>query len=339
VKGRFLRFLALVLTATCALSLSVAALTNEILQIDPPEEGFFSKVLYYRGIPIKSSKEVSDEALFAARDRLSMMLSNLPVVCDNLRSAHAQLHIIGRAQVTSDLPEWRSEKGKPLPEYNGLTIDQRTRGMGGRIASCGEENLLHLDADRYKGRDICVHEFSHCIYQFGIPRSIRDRFRLQYKNSLAKGLWNKAYAASNDDEFFAELAMWYFGTHGDMHMTDPKPAIGPAGLKAYDPDAFALYDEFFGGRMDISRSTPADSREFGDDPPSASTPSATGCETKFFAAPLLRRRSICGPIDSFRAAFALSPRLRGERRREGFLFRHLKNFVSHPPPVFIPISA
>jgi alpha-N-arabinofuranosidase len=248
---------------------------DAIVKIDPPEQNFFSKEIYYRGIPIKSSKEVVDEALLAARGRLATMLTNLPGVCENLHGTHAELHIIGRNQVTSDLPEWRFEKGKPLPEYNGLTIDQRTRGMGGRIASCGEENLLKLEKDRYAGRDICIHEFSHCIYQAGMPRDVRNRFRRQYKASLAKGLWEKAYAASNDDEFFAELAMWYFGTHGDLHMTGVKPANGPEGLKAYDPDAYALFDEFFSGRMKVSRTTRADSAEFEDDPATAYPATAT----------------------------------------------------------------
>ncbi len=267
----FLSLLVVILAAR----LNAAESTNDIRAIVPPEKDFFAKLIYYHGIPIKASAEVADEALLAAQSRLAMMLSNLPVVCANLANAGAELHIIGRNQVTSDLPEWRFDKGKPLPEYNGLTIDQRTRGMGGRISSCGEENLLKLEKDRYFGRDICVHEFSHCIYEFGIPREIRARFRKQYKASLAKGLWEKAYAASNDDEFFAELAMWYFGTHGDLHMTGPKPANGPLGLKAYDPDAFALWDEFFSGRMNVSRTTRADSSEFEDDPASTYAASAT----------------------------------------------------------------
>jgi alpha-L-arabinofuranosidase len=276
VNGEALRFFLTVglAVATTAAAASGGTQQDAIVKIDPPENDFFSKAIYFRGIPIKSSKEVVDEALVAARDRLAIMLTNLPGVCENLRAAHAELHIIGRDQVTSDLPEWRFEKGKRLPEYNGLTIDQRTRGMGGRISSCGEENLLKLDKDRYLGRDICVHEFSHCIYQFGIPRDLRDRFRRQYKASLAKGLWDKAYAASNDDEFFAELAMWYFGTHGDLHMTGPKPAGGPDGLKTYDPDAFALFDQFFSGRIKISPTTRADSSEFEDDPASADTATA-----------------------------------------------------------------
>src|SRR5581483_3567006 len=160
----------------------------------------------------------------------------------------AELHIIGRDQVTTDLPEWRHDKGKPLAEYNGLTRDQRTRGMGGLLTSCGEENLLRLEKDRYRGRDICVHEFAHNILGYGVTRDFRDQVRQQYRRSLDAGLWTGSYAASNDDEFFAELSMWYFGTHGDMGMQGRKPSDGRQGLKDYDPQAFALLDEFYNGR-------------------------------------------------------------------------------------------
>jgi alpha-glucosidase len=194
---------------------------------------------------------VVDEALYAACDRLSMLLSNQPVVLSNLVTAGAELHIIGRDQVTTDLPEWRHDKGVPQPEYHGLTRDERTRGMGGLWTSCGEENLLKLEKDRYRGRDICLHEFSHNIRNHGVPREIRARFDEQYRTSLAKDLWQKSYAGSNPDEFFAELTMWYFGTHGDLHMTGPKPENGAEGLKKYDPEAFALLDEFYSGRMKV----------------------------------------------------------------------------------------
>ena len=86
--------------------------------------------------------------MYEAYRRLSMLLTNFvvkqPMLISNLVASGVELHIIGMHQVTSDLPEFRDLKGKPLPEYNGLTIDQRTRGMGGRLTSCGEENLLKL---------------------------------------------------------------------------------------------------------------------------------------------------------------------------------------------------
>ena len=220
-----------------------------IVGIAPPELGFFAKKLDYHGIPIKAGSVVSDAALYAASERLDSELHHLPDVTARLAAAGAQLHIIGKNQVTSDLPEFRDMKGKPVPEYNGQTIDQRTRGLGGLLTSCGEENLLRLNEDRYKGRDICVHEFAHSIRSHGISAEIRARFDAQYQRSLANRLWVNSYAGSNPDEFFAELTMWYFATHGDMHMTGPKPENGSGGLKKYDPEAYALFDDFYQGRM------------------------------------------------------------------------------------------
>jgi hypothetical protein len=219
-----------------------------IRTLEPPEQDFFSKELDFHGIPIKAPAVVSNDALYAAYERLGTMLAHLPVMVTNLAAAKVELHIIGKHQVTTDLPEWRQDKGKPLAEYNGLTRDQRTRGMGGQLVSCGEENLLKLENDRYRGRDICLHEFAHAIRNFAMDEDLRSKFDAQYRRSTDKGLWVKAYASTNPDEFFAELTMWYFGTHGDVGMPDPKPKNGAAGLKAYDPEAFVLFDNFYQGR-------------------------------------------------------------------------------------------
>jgi hypothetical protein len=225
----------------------------KIIQINPPEQGFFAKELVCCGIPIKAPAVVADKALCAACARISRQLKHLPMVASNLVASGVQVHIIGRHQVTSDLPEFRRLKGRPLPEYHDETIDQRTRGLGGRLTSVGEENLLKLKHDHYYGRDILVHEFAHAIRQYGIPLNVVDRLNRQYRQSLANGLWKGSYAASNADEFFAELSMWYFGTHGDLAMTGPKPANGPAGLKRYDPQAFKLLDDFYSGRIPIGQ--------------------------------------------------------------------------------------
>ena len=238
-----------------------------VVRIDPPEKEFFSKRLDYEGIAIKAPAEVVDEALFEAHARLSMLLKNLPAVRENLRDAGAELHIIGRNQQTSDLPEWRHMKGKP---FDGrLTIDQRTRGMGGRLTSCGEENLLKLERDRYRGRDICVHEFAHNIYNRGISAAVRQKFRDRHKAALEEGLWVGSYAGSNDNEFFAETTMWYFGTHGDLRMKGNKPANGREGLLAYDPKTLEMLDQLYSGKMEIARLKGNTSR------PSAATRPAT----------------------------------------------------------------
>src|ERR687884_383807 len=89
------------LLGALALSLPAAA-QDDIRRIDPPEQGFFAKVLEYDGIPIKAAAVVDDRALLAARQRLARMLQHLPEVRANLRAAGAELHIIGKDQVTSD---------------------------------------------------------------------------------------------------------------------------------------------------------------------------------------------------------------------------------------------
>jgi alpha-glucosidase len=254
---RFVSSAIVALAACCGLPLPANAIAADarpdpvlpkILSLNPPEQGFFSKRLDYEGIPIKAHQDVSDEALLQARARLAMMLARLPETRRRLHEAGAELHIIGRNQVTSDLPENRHLKGKP---FDGkLTVDQRTRGLGGLLTSCGEENLLRLENDRYRGRDICVHEFAHDIQDCGMTEPVRAKFRAQCHRSVGKGLWAGAYAGSNESEFFAELSMWYWGTHGDLSMKGAKPADGRDGLKAYDPEAWALFDDFYGGRFD-----------------------------------------------------------------------------------------
>ena len=226
-----------------------------IIQLDPAEQGFFTKELKCHGIPIKAPDVVADEAINVAYRRMSRQLDHLPMVASNLAACGVEVHIIGQHQVTSDLPEFRDLKGKPLPEYHGETIDQRTRGMGGRLTSVAEENLLELKKDHYYGRDILTHEFAHAIRQYGIPLNMVQMFNDQYRSSLAKGLWKGAYAASNADEYFAELSMWYFGTHGDLGMTGQKPAAGREGLEQYDPEAYKLFDNFYSGRIPIGRMT------------------------------------------------------------------------------------
>jgi hypothetical protein len=223
----------------------------EIQTLDPPESGFFSKKLDYKGIPIKSHTVVADVALREAYRRIDRLLQHNPVICSNLIQAGAQEQIIGRNQVTSDLPEFRHLKGKPLEYDPQKTIDERTRGVGGLSASCGEENLLGLDGDRYYGRDICSHEFAHTILSFGVNDFVYDIIKARYRKAVSEGLWHGMYAGSNPHEYFAELTMWHFGTRGDFGSMDPKPEPGRKWLKAYDPAGDTLLDDFYNGRIDI----------------------------------------------------------------------------------------
>jgi hypothetical protein len=214
-----------------------------IERIAPPEQGFFGKRLMVRGIAVKAHDCVADAALREASRRIGAMLSRLPEAATRMARAGVEMHIIGRDQVTSDLPDHRAWRGKPFDGV--LTIDERTRGVGGLHASCGEENLLRLPGDRYAGRDICSHEFAHTLMEYGLTSEARERIRDAWRHARDAGLWPGAYSLTNEGEYFAELTMWRFGARGDPGRIEPRPQPGPAWLKGYDPEGWAALEAVY----------------------------------------------------------------------------------------------
>ena len=224
--------------------------------IDPPERDFYARRLDYRGLPIKGAAVVADAAFYEAWRRLDRLLRDNPVVLQNLLAARSEVHIIGRDQGQTDLPEFRSQKGVPLKENPKITLDERARGMGGRDCSCGEENLLNLPGDRYRGRDILSHEFTHTIHAYGVSANVRERITATYRAAREKKLWETpdgkpVYAGTNENEYLAELALWYVGGRGDWPRGMPPMRPGPDFLREYDPEGYKLVDDLFSGRADV----------------------------------------------------------------------------------------
>jgi hypothetical protein len=213
-----------------------------VLALNPPANDFYAKFLDCNGIPVRSSASVDDRALRIACGKIVVMLEHISRVRHALMRRHAELHIVGRNERISRLPEFRGEQDKDR-------FDARARGYAqGVDAACSEENVLHLAYDVYRGGiDNCVHEFGHLIMNAGFTDAQRRQIETQYEQAMAAGLWPGLYAATNAREYWAELSEWYFGAHGDAGFKDPKPADGPDGLRAYDPDGFALLDRLYNG--------------------------------------------------------------------------------------------
>lgn len=225
-----------------------------IARIDPPEYGYFSRVTFVGDIPVKAHADVCDEAMAEAAFRIGRLLQHLPVVHDNLARRGAEHHIIPVAHQCSDLPEWRHMKGRTARDRTGtfdMDFDERVRGMGGLISSSGEDNLLRLPDERYPDhRDICSHEFTHCIHGYGLSPDVRDLIAEKHRAAVARGLW-PSYAGTNEWEYFAELSMWYFGNNGDPGEIKPPPRPGPEWLREYDPEGYAFLDDFWNGRIPV----------------------------------------------------------------------------------------
>lgn len=227
-----------------------------VRKIEPPEQDFFGKAFAYHGLPIKASTVVADDAFYEAWRRVDNLLRNNPVILQNLLNAGAEVHIIGKDQGQTDLPDFRKQKGVPLRENPRITLDERARGMGGLHCSCGEENLLKLPKDRYKGRDILSHEFTHTIHAYGVSKNVRDLIKTTYASARAKKLWElpdgkPIYGGSNEHEYLAEMALWYVGGRGDWPAAMPPMQPGPEFIKTYDPDGYKLVDDLFNGRLKI----------------------------------------------------------------------------------------
>jgi len=212
---------------------------------------FYKKYCGASGIPVVSSEQVSDAALEMAAEIASQMLSRIPAVRDQLVAIHSRVAIIGQFQVTSDIPEHkRLLRTFPI-------LDRRTRGIGAGdptnpVTSGAEENLLCFQADRYRGENIFVHEFSHTIKVLGIQAidpSFKAKVQQTYEHAKNTGLWANTYAISNPEEYWAEGAQSYFDTN---QFSDPPNGIHNsistrAKLKEYDPDLFAVLDAGFKG--------------------------------------------------------------------------------------------
>jgi xylan 1,4-beta-xylosidase len=214
----------------------VPAAVREKFELDP----FYQKHVDAGGLSILSSSQVSDAGLLEAAHLIDQMLANRKDVRQELIKRRVRFVVMAPTEMTTDVPE----QAHMDSEY----WDRRARGLGGRICSCGEENLLNLPRDRYSNENILIHEFSHTIHNYGLRRLDADfnsRLRALYDDAMDKGLWKNTYAATNPEEYWAEGVQSYFdcnaasrrGVHNEVDTREE--------LKGYDPELFALIDESF----------------------------------------------------------------------------------------------
>jgi alpha-glucosidase len=222
--------------------LRIAAVSPELreqLKLDP----FYQKHLDLEGLPILTSAKVSDAALAEAAYLIRQMLAERPDILKAMVKSRVRFVIMAPTEMTTDVPEQRHMKNDPKTNW-----DKRARGLGGRITSCGEENLLNLKGDRYRNENILIHEFSHAIHRYGIgtlDRTFDARLKATYTRATEGGLWKGTYAATNHSEYWAEGVQSYYdcnnppnASHNDVNTREK--------LAKYDPDLFALIDETFG---------------------------------------------------------------------------------------------
>ena len=221
----------------------VTDIPEEIVKKYKLDTTFYKKHLDYKGFSILSSAKVSDVGLYEARFLIDKLLGEREDVLQAMIKQGCRFMVMAPTEMTTDVPEQRHLKNDPKTNW-----DQRARGLGGKLSSFGEENLLNLKGDRYNKENILIHEFNHAIHQQGlrvVDPTFNDRLKESYKKAMDKGLWKDTYAATNAGEYWAEGVQSYFdcnapparGVHNDINTREK--------LAKYDPDLFELIDEVF----------------------------------------------------------------------------------------------
>ncbi len=221
------------------------------LNLDP----FYDQYCVARGLAIVASAEVPAAALERSRSIVADMLEHVPVAAvEAIVQAKVRIGVIGVDQVTTNLPE-HADLNEAFPT---IDWDERTRGVAATpsrpLTSSAEENLLCYPSDRYAGESVLVHEFAHTVHLQGmnaIDATFDARLTTAYQAAMAASLWQDTYAATNEEEYWAEGVQSYF----DVNLaSDPPDGIHNhvdtrAKLAAYDPALYALVDEVFAGAV------------------------------------------------------------------------------------------
>lgn len=221
----------------------------------PPAElkldGFYKKCILVDGLPVVCSGKVSDDGLRKAVFIVQQMLKKRPEIAKPMMELKLRIAVMAPTEQTLDVPEHSDlQMAFPQTDWN-----KRARGLGATVerpaVSCGEENLLGLSGDRYKGESILIHEFGHTVLNFGIERvdkTFKARLQKIYDEAKNSGVWKNTYAVSNIEEYWAEGVQSWF----DCNQKGPVGGNGVhneiwnrAELKAKDPLFHDLLKEAF----------------------------------------------------------------------------------------------
>src|SRR5581483_4587015 len=119
-----------------------------------------------------------------ARYLIDQLLHEREDILKAMIDSGCRFMVMAPTEMTTDVPEQRN--------WEKQYWDRRARGMGGKLSSCGEENLLNLKGDRYRFENILIHEFNHAVHQHGLRKidpTFDRRLREAYNKAMAAELW------------------------------------------------------------------------------------------------------------------------------------------------------
>ena len=160
------------------------------------DSNFYAKTTLVQEILVATSKKVSDTTHLETAYLFDRMMRDLkPEIAQRIRDARVLCLLVGHDELTSDLPQFKSEKtGKDLDFYNWRQRGFLTKKKDRFIVLFAEEDVME-----YKGgmqiESILIHEFGHVIHGAGFNEKLKARWTSAFETSKAKGRWNDGRAA------------------------------------------------------------------------------------------------------------------------------------------------
>ncbi|NQT36897.1 MAG: hypothetical protein HQ581_05385 [Planctomycetes bacterium] len=205
---------------------------------------FYTRHVVVGQMPIVSSDKVSPYALQETAHLVRQMLARRPDVLEKLGERSIYITVMAHTEMTTDMPETK---------HMSPWWDKRARGLGGNPVSCGEENLLCYQGDKYRGENIFVHEFAHILHgaMGQIDETFDARLRQLHAEAKATGRYS-GYGMGTFGEFWAEGVQSWFHCNRSGGLA----VIGEDGkswtqlhtreqLKEHLPELAALIDKSF----------------------------------------------------------------------------------------------
>ena len=198
---------------------------------------FYQQWIDVEGFPVVASENVNPYAVKEAAWLIRQLMSHRPDVLQAMVQNKARFTVIAYNEMLTQIPEYSYLR----PNF---FWDLRARGLGGRVSSFGEENLLNYPGDPYEGANLLIHEFSHSVHLDGlntVDPGFDDRLRKAFDAAIAKGLWKGTYASTNKQEYWAEGVQAWFNAQFEFLDINTRTK-----LKNYDPELAKLVAEVFG---------------------------------------------------------------------------------------------
>jgi hypothetical protein len=157
---------------------------------------FYQKCLLVEDILIATSEQVSDHAIREAAYQFDMIMQSItPEIAQRIREKHVLCILIGHEELTSDVPQFASNKtGKQLDFYNWRQRGFLTHKGGRPTVVFAEEDVLEYEGGMQL-ESILIHEFGHVIHGAGFDKELQERLTDTFERARAKGIWLDGRAA------------------------------------------------------------------------------------------------------------------------------------------------